>query len=209
MKRGTFKKPTLEQVIAYRNKPRKALKRSKIPLDSSKKKNVVKRTKKVKEHWKPPAWFMVIPPGSHGSNPIQKRLWKLTSDFVRIRDWETWGTCVSSGKRIEHWKDGDCGHWKPWAVCNAYFKFHTINLSLQGKNDNRGNGGEVGYKFAEEMKRRYGDNILEVIEEENQAHQGQKFDNVKLVMMAHSLVVAMSKLSDKPDYYGEMMERFI
>lgn len=57
------------------------------------------------------AWIKAIPPStSHGTGTLQKRLWRLVSDFVRIRDWYKYGTCVATGVKIENWRSGDAGH---------------------------------------------------------------------------------------------------
>ena len=165
------------------------------------------KTKKIKEHWKPPAWFMAIPTGSHGNNPIQKRLWKLTSDFVRIFDFETYGVCASCGKRIENWQDGDCGHYKAWAVCNNYFKFDQINLALQCSNCNRLSDGVTGTNFGETLKKRRGENILEKIEFYNNALHGGKLNDIIIVQMARDLIELFKQTIIKPDYYEKVCEK--
>lgn len=202
MKRGTFKKKTLNEVIAQQKTKR-------LTTGRIKRSRAIKKpkTKKIKQHWKPPAWFMAIPTGSHGSNPIQKRLWKLTSDFVRIFDFETYGVCASCGKRIEHWQDGDCGHYKAWAVCNNYFKFNQINLAYQCSNCNRLSDGVTGTSFGETLKKRRGETILERIEFYNNALHGGKLNDIIIVQMAQDLLVQFSLTTIKPDYYEKVIEK--
>src|SRR6185503_4390177 len=52
------------------------------------------KTKKVPRGT--PAWVKAIPMGKHGSGHLQKRLWRLKSDFVRIRDWIAFGTFIDT-----------------------------------------------------------------------------------------------------------------
>lgn len=203
LKRSGFSKPTLEKVIASRSKPRKALERATMPK--------VKRkgASKVKVHWKPPAWFMAIPVGSHGSNPVQKRLWKLTSDYVRIFDAEKYGVCASCPNRIENWQNGDCGHYKGWTSCHNYFKFNRINLSWQCNYCNRLSDGSIGYRFSETLKMRHGNTILDDIEKINNIHHGGKFDDFKLVEMARGLLMDFEMGTvQKPPYYETVLEKF-
>lgn len=200
MKRSGFKRPTLEKIIAAQSKPRKPLKSSKLTKAKRKGGN------KVKVHWKPPAWFMVIPTGSHGSNPVQKRLWKLTSDYVRIFDAENHGVCVSCDNKIDSWKDGDCGHYKGWTSCNVYFKFARINLSWQCSYCNRLSDGSVGFRFSQTLKKRHGDHVLSQIETDNKTFHGGKFENIILVEMAKELVEEFKKnTSQKPDYFESVL----
>ena len=83
-------------------------------------------------------WIKAVPQSpSHGSGTLQKRLWRLTSDFTRIRDWYKYnGRCVATGKRIERWQDGDAGHFRPYSICRGIFKFDERNIFLQSKRSN-------------------------------------------------------------------------
>lgn len=83
-------------------------------------------------------WMKAVPESkSHGSGSLQKRLWQLTSDFVRIRDWYAYkGLCIATNRRIMRWKDGDAGHFRPYSVCRGMFKFDERNVFLQSKRSN-------------------------------------------------------------------------
>lgn len=179
MKRSGFKKPTYEEAL---KKQRKAqVRRATKPKKPRKKKSRL-------ETYKPPKWYMKLPVGSHGQTPAQKRFWKLISDTYRKADWEQYdGKCVSCGKKLEHWKDGDLGHFKKHSVCNSWFKFQRENLALQCKGCNMRDDGMVGYKFGEELKRRYHKGIIEWIEETNKAFAGQKIETWDLVERAARL----------------------
>lgn len=172
----------------FKNKPRKPLKRtplartsalkaSKTPLGASKRKKTPTSTKTPKKGYQVPKWFKSLPLGSHGSSPAQKKLWKVISDTYRKEDWEKYnGKCVSCETRLERWQDGQLAHFKAWSVCNSWFKFERKNLALSCPNCNRLSDGMVGLKFAQELQRRHGHDILEWIEIENLKYRGQKLE---------------------------------
>ncbi len=154
-----------------------------------------------------PKWVKSIPMSqSHGSGPLQKRLWTLTSDYVRIRDFHAFeGQCVAvRGIRIAHWRHGDAGHYKSYAVCNGMFKFNPMNIHLQSKSSNGWGGQEIGYSFGEELKRRYGDSYLERIENENR-RTPLKFTTQDILTQMEVLLGEMEKLKEQPDYYKKVM----
>lgn len=77
-------------------------------------------------------WIKAVPISkSHGSGPLQKKLWRLTSDCVRIRDWLKYNKCAATGKIIPHWSMGQAGHYKAYSKCNGMAKFDTDNIFLQ------------------------------------------------------------------------------
>jgi hypothetical protein len=137
---------------------------------------------------------MAIKEGSHGTTPFQKRYWKIVSEVVREEDWRKYGKCVSCGIHIDDWRFADCGHYKAWARCNGWFKFDRRNLSIQCKGCNRLSDGPVGHNFGKELKRRYGPNHLDWIEQENLRHKNEKIE-------AWQLVEATAKL--RPDLVYE------
>lgn len=203
MKRGTFRQKSYQEKITQ-------LSTKKRPTGLIRGHKGIKKTKvkKLKVYWKPPVWFMAIPTGSHGSNPIQKRLWKLTSDYVRILETEKYGVCASCGKNIGNWQDGDCGHYKAWSVCNNYFKYDQMNLAFQCNNCNRLSDGNVGHNFAETLMRRYGADHLENIEKRNAELHGGKLDDVKLIVIAEDIINHFKYYTiQKPDYYEKVIEK--
>lgn len=141
-----------------------------------------KTNKVVNKGYKPPKWFNAIPYGSHGSTPAQKRYWWVISQTYRQQDWETYGgRCVSCGQVLEDWKYGDLAHFKKYSVCNSWFKYQRENLALSCKGCNARDDGVVGYRFGEELKRRYHDGIIDWIEKTNQTFSGQKIETWELV----------------------------
>ena len=149
-----------------------------------------------------PKWVKAIPESqSHGSGTLQKRLWRVISDFVRIRDWYTYkGECIATGAKISNWREGDAGHWKSYAVCNGLFKFAPINIHLQSKTSNGWGGQELGHSFGENLKKRYRPTILEEIQDANKRHS-LKFTNEHLLLMMKETLKEMGKLPEQPDYY--------
>lgn len=143
-----------------------------------------KRATKTKSY-SPPDWFMKIKPGAHGNTPHQKRLWRIVSEAVRKEEFELYGgQCVSCSRRLESWQDGQCAHFKPWSVCNGLFKYERVNLAFSCSFCNQNSGADIGHRFGEELKRRYGDDILDYIERENTKHRGEKLDVLQIVGLA-------------------------
>jgi hypothetical protein len=153
----------------------------------STKQRIVDKTR-TRQVYTPPAWFMAITPGSHGSTPYQKRYWRVVSEYVRKRDFEKYGTCVSCGFHFERWQDSQAGHWLPYAVCNAWYKFDSeFNIAGQCSGCNRSlhrSGAHVGHAMGEELKRRHGDGVLERIKHDNELYRGQKLEVPEMVAKA-------------------------
>jgi hypothetical protein len=147
----------------------------------SKSKTPNKKVRSVKKGYKTPAWFNAIPVGSHGNTPAQKRYWKVTSDFVRQRDFEKSKRCVSCSAFLDDWRDGDAAHYRAWSVCNAWFKYEVTNIALSCKNCNRLSDGSIGFAFGEELKKRHGEDHLKWIEKENLKHRGEKLEDWLIV----------------------------
>lgn len=151
----------------------------KTPLKS---KPTTRRKKKPLEKYKPPKWFNQIPYGSHGSTPAQKRLWKLISDKYRQEDYEFYeGRCPLCSKPLESWKDMQLGHFHRWSVCNSWFKFERKNLLGICAGCNIHDGGLTSYKFGEELKMLWGDDVIDWIEKENERFRGLRMETWKIV----------------------------
>jgi hypothetical protein len=149
---------------------RTPLKRSTKPM-----KRTAFKTRRKKASIELPPWFRSLTPGSHGSTLVQKKAWKFISDMVRKEDFETYGgKCVSCERRLNDWSEGDCAHWISWTNCNGLFKFNTKNLALSCKACNHINDGSIGYEFAEELKRRHGEDVLLELSHSNAKHHGSK-----------------------------------
>lgn len=144
-------------------------------------------------------WVKAIPEGSHGSGTLQKRLWRLVSDFVRIRDWCKYKRCVATGKLIKRWQDGDAGHFRSWSKCNGMMKFDENNIFLQSKQSNGFGDKEDWDAFEYEMIRRGYD--PEGFRIENIKHSMEQITISKIEEKMKDIIGKMAELPDKPEYY--------
>ncbi len=147
------------------------------------------------------AWIKAIPRGQHGSGHLQQRLWRLTSDLVRIWDWHQFGgKCVATGKQLASWNDGQAGHFKSWQKCNGIYKFDTSNIFLQSAYSNSFGDKDDWKRFEEEIVRRYGAHHLDYIEKEN-AKTPLKISNEWVLQTMKQRLEEMKVLKEKPPYY--------
>lgn len=189
----------------FSNKPRKPLKRTPLKRVSP---NKVKKSKTSIYKWTPPKWLGGIPQGSHGSTSIQKKTWKVISDYVRIKDYYSYGgQCVSCETFFESWKDGQCGHFKSWGASNSYGKYYLYNLALQCPHCNHIDDGAIGFNFGAELMHRYGLDVIEKIEQENNDRRGQKMEDIILIGMIQELLPLFKNYPEKPDYYDKVVAR--
>jgi len=146
------------------------------------------------------AWLRAIPPNpSHGSGTTQKRLWRLTSDFVRIRDWYEYKRCVATGKQIEHWTQGQAGHFRPYSTCRGIFKFDTRNIFLQSPSSNSWGGYDDWIAFEKEVKRRTGMDKA-AIDKVNLEHDVRLNDSM-VVEKIKEMLLAIKYLPEQPAYF--------
>lgn len=148
-------------------------------------------------------WIKQVPPSpSHGSTTLQKRFWKLTSDFVRIRDFEKYGTCIACGKRFDSWQESQAGHYKSWASCRGFSKWDVKNIFGECAYCNTGfNGNEVGANFKEGIIKRYGEERMVFINELAK-HPVEKLDEWRIVEQMEALRLEFNTLKEKPTYLG-------
>ncbi len=156
---------------------------------------------------KTPKWVKSIPQSqSHGSGALQKRLWRVTSDAVRLRDFYSFGTYVDTGKKIPHWTASQAGHWKSYATCNGLFKFDVSNIHAQSATGNGWGGQEVGHYYGEELKRRYGANIHKEITEANR-DTSLKFTTAEILFLIVTRLNEMEDFKEQPEYYSRVMSQ--
>lgn len=152
-----------------------------------------------------PNWIKAIPESpAHGSGTFQKRLWRLVSDYTRIRDWYKYGTDVATGKRIEHWKIGQGGHFISYSHARGIFKFDVRNVHLQGAQSNKWGRREEWVYFENELKRRYGKNIISTLEEENRKTD-LPISTERVILEMKKVLGLMENLPEKPDYYEKVI----
>ncbi len=150
-------------------------------------------------------WLGKIPLGSHGSGAIQKKYWKVTSDFVRIRDASEFaGRCISCGKRMD-WQDLQAGHCKSWASCRGYSKWDMLNIFGQCSYCNHNADALVGKNFTEEIKKRYGKERLDYIENLSK-YPSEKLEDFEIVDMMKTRLREMADLPIQPDYYYKVKD---
>lgn len=152
-------------------------------------------------------WQKSIPEGSHGTGTFQKRLWKVVSDFVRIRDFYEFKTCISCPKFIPEWKvaDWQAGHYNPYSVCRGYSKFHLDNIFGQCSYCNRGfNGAPAGARFKENIIKRYGKKRMDWLGT-FQAMPLEKMDDYIVSKKIKEIIIKMAELPEQPDYYERVI----
>ena len=209
MKKTGFKKPSLEEIkekqaqkrLKLLSQPPKARKPRVSLKNTGKRQNFKKSTKgKVL-----PNWLKAIPESqAHGSGTFQKRLWRLTSDYVRIRDFYLYGCCAATGKRIEHWSQGQAGHLKPYSTCNALFKFDVRNIHLQSASSNKWGNFDTFRDYEKVVRNRGYD--FDNFERENNLANGSRLYDADVVEEIKKILILMKELPEKPDYYDRAIE---
>lgn len=154
-------------------------------------------------------WQKSIPEGSHGSGTFQKRLWKVVSDFVRIRDFHEYKTCISCGKYFTEWQNANwqAGHYNPYSVCRGYSKFDLNNIFGQCSYCNRGyNGAPSGAHFKENILRRYGQERMDWLGT-FQAMPSEKMDDYIVSKKIKEIIIKMGELPEQPEYYERVRRK--
>lgn len=105
---------------------------------------------------------------------IKGKAWRILSEYVRMRDFIKYGTCISSGIRIANWKYVDPGHYFTMGGHGASIGFHDMNIHAQAKDDNAWGGMEAGARYKDGLIKRYGESLL--VELEKIKQQGVKAD---------------------------------
>lgn len=150
-------------------------------------------------------WLGKIPPGAHGSGPIQKKYWKVTSDFVRIRDFYAFGgECISCPRRLD-WIDLQAGHCKAWGACRGYSKWDLLNIFGQCPYCNKNGDALTGQTFIDKIKYRYGKSRLQYIEELAK-YPTEKLEDFQIVEKMKALLREMGNLPTQPDYYEKIKQ---
>lgn len=202
MKRGNWRQQPLSEKLEKQAKKRERLlskpkKLRRTPL--------AKRAKTQNLPSKPharvlPPFLKAIPESqSHGSGTFQKRLWRLTSDYVRIRDFYAYGCCVATGKKFETWKESHAGHLKPYTKCNALFKFDIRNIHAQHGNSNKWGNYDTFKDFEKVVRNRGYD--FDLFEKENRDAQGSSLRDSEVLEEIKKRLILMKDLPEKPDYF--------
>lgn len=127
-------------------------------------------TKQIKEYIKSNLpYYGKIKPKSRYTG-VKAKSWSILSDYVRVRDFIKYGTCVATGERIRDWREGQGGHYYSMGGHGVYSGFSDRNVHLQNAESNAWGGQDVGYAFGKELLRRYGKNYLKELLKETQIH---------------------------------------
>jgi len=152
------------------------------------------------------SWITKIPQGSHGSNIMQKRYWKVVSDSVRIRDWYKYKKCIACNKYVSSWEYLQGGHYRSWSVCRGYSKWDKLNIFGECPICNTGfNGNEVGAMFKEGIIKRYGQERIDYINKLS-SYPSEKMDDIIIEQRIRKEILEMAKLPDQPDYYFKVIK---
>lgn len=80
----------------------------------------------------------------------------ICNPYIRLRDIENYGTCISSGKRIQ-----DAGHYYPTTIC--HLRFSPQNIHGQNGSDNRFKGANL-LEYKQGLIDRYNDTYIYELE---------------------------------------------
>lgn len=91
--------------------------------------------------------------------------WHYLSLHVRKEDFTTYGgKCVSCDRKLEHWREGDCGHLIAAGKSGFALRFRRENLALQCKKCNSPRiSPDAGVFFALETDKRWGQGTAEML----------------------------------------------
>lgn len=190
----------------FKQKPTKPMKRTPLKRVSP---NKVKKSKTSIYKWTPPKWIGGIPHGSHGNTSIQKKAWKVTSDYSRISDFNKYGgVCPGCNEwKFDTWKDGQAGHWKAWGSIHAYGKYELKNLCMICSTCNKYENGQIGFNIGAELLDRHGIDVHDYINRVDIENTGKKLDDIILVGLIEILIDKMKYLPEKPDWYDKVVAR--
>ena len=176
-------------------------KRSKRPIKATRG-NARKKTRKGLTQW-----LKAVPEGAHGSGTLQKRLWRLKSDFVRIRDWTAFGTFIDTGEPIQDWNDAQAGHYRGYTTCNGMFKFHEMNIHAQSPKGNSWPTSETWENYRKNLVNRYNEEFVQAIDSSNKKWPLKITKELVLKEIHRTIkMLGMMNGQEKPPYYERMMK---
>lgn len=170
-------------------------------------KRQISRTKLKKTKKGLPAWLKAVPEGAHGSGTLQKRLWRLKSDFVRIRDWTAFGTFIDTGEPIPHWNAAQAGHYRGYTKCNGMFKFHEMNIHAQSPRGNSWPTSDTWDNYRKNLLNRYTQEFVDAIDTSN-AKWEPKITTEMVMREIHRTIKMLGMMQEKPPYFTRMMKLY-
>jgi hypothetical protein len=60
---------------------------------------------------------------------LKGKYWTLLSEYIRRRDFQRYGTCISCGKAVSDWREFDAGHFIPAGSGGFSLLFDERNLN--------------------------------------------------------------------------------
>ncbi len=95
---------------------------------------------------------------------IKGKFWAIFSEYIRKRDFNKWGCCVTCGKFIDSWQDLQAGHFAPASNCGFALVFSEENVHGECAYDNGFNSGHL-IQYKTNLMQRYGENFVKSLEE--------------------------------------------
>lgn len=106
-------------------------------------------------------------------NPPAKGVyWHFFSSFVRQRDIEKWGTCISCGRPITM-ENSDAGHFMPASNCGRDLLFDPLNVNTECKSCNGFDEAHL-LGYADNLDKRYGKGTALELRNRRQAYKDCK-----------------------------------
>lgn len=151
--------------------------------------------KRAKELTKQIPNYGKITPSRYKS--IKGKAWKLLSDYVRLRDFILYKSCVSCGSQIKEWRDTDAGHYISMGGHGALTGFSPDNIHAQCKKCNLYASQHTGDYYTREITRRG----IDVEKLKSQISKTVKADDFFFIEKIHEILDKFTKLKQEyPEY---------
>lgn len=197
-----FRKLTWEEAKLKLKRPSQ---RAKTPLKTRR----ISKDKYYKQLLSENTWVKAIPPNiSHGRNPTEQRLWRVNSDYSKIRDFVRDQKCMSCNKVFENWQDAQGGHFRAFNKCKGYAKYSYVNVFAQcpfcnsRMNDDKF---ETGRIFANNIMSKFGKEYFDYMNEFTDSSYDERVEVPGCIERIKAVLILMGNLPIKPDYYDKVM----
>ena len=74
---------------------------------------------------------------------LKGKYWTLLSEYIRRRDFERYGTCISCNKPVSDWREFDAGHFISAGSGGFSLLFDETNVNGECQYDNAFNGNHL------------------------------------------------------------------
>jgi hypothetical protein len=95
---------------------------------------------------------------------VKGKYWTLFSEYIRRRDFERFGTCISCDKPVASWRDFDAGHFISAGGGGFSLLFDERNVNGECQYDNAFNGNHL-LLYRRGLDVRYGSGTADALEE--------------------------------------------